>query len=104
MEDSLKSITKSELIEKISAKIPQLGLRDVELSVKTIMEKVIESLAKGDRTEIRGFGSFSVHYKKQEYQETQKLEIPSHLPGKNAAHFKPGKDLRNKINNIHDID
>ena len=61
MEEKRESITKSQLIEKISTKIPQLGLKDVELSVKTLMEKIIESLAKGDRTEIRGFGSFSVH-------------------------------------------
>ena len=46
MEEKRESITKSELIEKISAKIPQLGLKDVELSVKTLMEKIIESLAR----------------------------------------------------------
>ena len=104
MEEKRESITKSELIEKISAKIPQLGLKDVELSVKTLMEKIIESLAKGDRTEIRGFGSFSVHYRKPRIGRNPKTGDSVSLPGKNAAHFKPGKDLRNKINNIHDID
>jgi integration host factor subunit beta len=104
MEDKRQSITKSELIEKISAKIPQLGNKDVELSVKTLIDKVIDSLAMGDRTEVRGFGSFSVHYRKPRIGRNPKTGDSVSLPGKNAAHFKPGKVLRNKINNSHDTD
>jgi integration host factor subunit beta len=104
MEDKRQSITKSELIEKISAKIPQLGNKDVELSVKTLIDKVIDSLAAGDRTEVRGFGSFSVHYRKPRIGRNPKTGDSVSLPGKNAAHFKPGKVLRNKINNSHDTD
>jgi integration host factor subunit beta len=104
MEDKRQSITKSELIEKISAKIPQLGNKDVELSVKTLIDKVIDSLATGDRTEVRGFGSFSVHYRKPRIGRNPKTGDSVSLPDKNAAHFKPGKVLRNKINNSHDTD
>jgi|TARA_B100000497_G_C7382106_1_gene244642 integration host factor subunit beta len=104
MEDKRQSITKSELIEKISAKIPQLGNKDVELSVKALIDKVIDSLATGERTEIRGFGSFSVHYRKPRIGRNPKTGDSVSLPGKNAAHFKPGKVLRNKINNSHDTD
>jgi len=104
MEDKRQSITKSELIEKISAKIPQLGNKDVELSVKILIDKVIDSLATGDRTEVRGFGSFSVHYRKPRIGRNPKTGDSVSLPGKNAAHFKPGKVLRNKINNSHDTD
>ena len=104
MEDKRQSITKSELIEKISAKIPQLGNKDVELSVKTLIDKVMDSLAAGDRTEVRGFGSFSVHYRKPRIGRNPKTGDSVSLPGKNAAHFKPGKVLRNKINNSHDTD
>ena len=104
MEDKRQSITKSELIEKISAKIPQLGNKDVELSVKTLIDKVIDSLATGDRTEVRGFGSFSVHYRKPRIGRNPKTGDSVSWPGKNAAHFKPGKVLRNKINNSHDTD
>ena len=104
MEDKRQSITKSELIEKISAKIPQLGNKDVELSVKTLIDKVIDSLATGDRTEVRGFGSFSVHYRKPRIGRNPKTGDSVSLPGKNASHFKPGKVLRNKINNSHDTD
>ena len=104
MEDKRQSITKSELIEKISTKIPQLGNKDVELSVKALIDKVIDSLATGDRTEVRGFGSFSVHYRKPRIGRNPKTGDSVSLPGKNAAHFKPGKVLRNKINNSHDTD
>lgn len=104
MEEKRESITKSELIERISAKIPQLGYRDVELSVKTLIEKIVDSLAKGDRTEVRGFGSFSVHYRKPRIGRNPKTGDSVSLPGKNAAHFKPGKVLRSKINNLHDTD
>jgi len=104
MEDKRQSITKSELIEKISAKIPQLGNKDVELSVKALIDKVIDSLATGERTEIRGFGSFSVHYRKPRIGRNPKTGDSVSLPGKNAAQFKPGKVLRNKINNSHDTD
>ena len=104
MEEKRQSITKSDLIEKILTKIPQLSSKDVELSVKTLIDKVIDSLAKGDRTEVRGFGSFSVHYRKPRIGRNPKTGDSVSLPGKNAAHFKPGKVLRNKINNLHDID
>ena len=104
MEEKRQSITKSDLIEKILTKIPQLSSKDVELSVKTLIDKVIESLAKGDRTEVRGFGSFSVHYRKPRIGRNPKTGESVSLPGKNAAHFKPGKVLRNKINNLHDMD
>ena len=104
MEEKRKSITKSDLIEKILTKIPQLSSKDVELSVKTLIDKVIDSLAKGDRTEVRGFGSFSVHYRKPRIGRNPKTGESVSLPGKNAAHFKPGKVLRNKINNLHDMD
>ncbi|WP_181669242.1 HU family DNA-binding protein, partial [Brevundimonas vesicularis] len=56
-------MTKSELIERLSLKHPQLKAQDVEETIKLIIEKVCQSLEKGDRVEIRGFGSFSLHYR-----------------------------------------
>ena len=104
MEEKRQSVTKSELIDKISDKIPQLSNKDVELSVKTLLDKIIDSLSVGRTTEVRGFGSFSVHYRKPRIGRNPKTGDSVSLPGKNAAHFKPGKVLRNKINNLHDID
>ncbi len=104
MQDSKISISKSELINKISQRIPQLAFRDIELSVNTLVEKIVESLTINSRTEIRGFGTFSVHYRKPKIGRNPKTGEAISLPGKNKAHFKPGKYLRNKINNIRDID
>ena len=87
MEDKRQSVTKSELIEKISEKSPQLSSKDVELSVNTLLEKIIDSLSSGSRTEVRGFGSFSVHYRKPRIGRNPKNGHSVSLPGKNAAHL-----------------
>ncbi|MFT6318952.1 MAG: integration host factor subunit beta, partial [Candidatus Azotimanducaceae bacterium] len=56
-------MTKSELIEKIASVQHQLSAKDVELAVKMMLDQMAEALAGGDRIEIRGFGSFSLHYR-----------------------------------------
>ena len=56
-------MTKSELIERIAQKQSQLAYRDVELAVKTVLEHMADRLASGERIEIRGFGSFSLHFR-----------------------------------------
>ena len=98
MEEKRDSITKSELIEKISVKIPQLGTKDVELSVKTLIEKIIDSLSKGDRTEVRGFGSFSVHYRKPRIGRNPKTGVEVAVPAKRAIKFKAGGLLKKAVN------
>ena len=96
------TITKSTLIDRISQKIKYLGHKDTELAVKTLLEQIISSLETGERTEIRGFGSFSLHYRKPRIGRNPKTGEPVSLPGKNSTHFKPGKILRQKINNSRD--
>ncbi len=56
-------MTKSELIERIVSRQPQLSAKDVELAVKTLLDHMSQTLSSGDRIEIRGFGSFSLHYR-----------------------------------------
>lgn len=90
-------MTKSELIEHIAQKQTQLAYRDVELAVKTILEHMAERLAGGERIEIRGFGSFSLHYRPGRVGRNQKTGAPVSLPAKYVPHFKPGKDLRERI-------
>ena len=91
------AMTKSELIEHIAQKQTQLGYRDVELAVKTILEHMAESLAGGDRIEIRGFGSFSLHYRPGRVGRNPKTGAPVSLPAKFVPHFKPGKELRERV-------
>jgi integration host factor subunit beta len=91
-------MTKSELIERIAAKQTQLSARDCEFAVKSIIEYMSEALSDGGRIEIRGFGSFSLHYRVPRIGRNPKTGTPVNLSGKYVPHFKPGKELRDRVN------
>ena len=91
-------MTKSELIELITERQPHLSHKDVELAVKTMIEHMSTVLATGDRIEIRGFGSFSLHYREPRMGRNPKTGETVELPGKYVPHFKPGKELRERVN------
>ena len=91
-------MTKSELIELIAARQSQLSSKDVELAVKTIIEHMAQTLATGERIEIRGFGSFSLHYRAPRIGRNPKTGESVGLTGKYVPHFKPGKELRERVN------
>ena len=91
-------MTKSELVEVIASKQSQLSGKDVELAVKTIIDHMSQSLAEVERIEIRGFGSFSLHYRAPRVGRNPKTGESVNLPEKYVPHFKPGKDLREKVN------
>jgi integration host factor subunit beta len=91
-------MTKSELIERIVLKQPQLSAKDVELAVKTILEQMAQTLATGERIEIRGFGSFSLHYRAPRHGRNPKTGDSVELEGKYVPHFKPGKEMRDRVN------
>ena len=91
-------MTKSELIEIIAARQSQLSAKDVELAVKTLIEQMSETLAAGERIEIRGFGSFSLHYRAPRIGRNPKTGESVGLAGKYVPHFKPGKELRDRVN------
>ncbi len=92
------AMTKSELIDLIAAKQSQLSVKDVELAVKTVIEQMAETLAAGERIEIRGFGSFSLHYRAPRIGRNPKTGESVGLAGKYVPHFKPGKELRDRVN------
>lgn len=91
-------MTKSELIERISAVQTQLSAKDVELAVKMILDHMAVALAEGERIEIRGFGSFSLHYREARLGRNPKTGEKVELAGKFVPHFKPGKELRDRVN------
>lgn len=97
-------MTKSELIERIARKQPHLPYKDVELSVKTLIEQMAKNLATGQRIEIRGFGSFSLHYRPPRIGRNPKTGEAVALSGKYVPHFKPGKELRERVNNLNNVD
>ena len=91
-------MTKSELIEKLSLDYSHIPAKDVEDSVKELLELMTGSLAGGDRIEIRGFGSFSLHYRAPRVGRNPKTGETVQLEGKSVPHFKPGKELRERVN------
>ncbi|MBZ4202873.1 MAG: integration host factor subunit beta [Methylovulum sp.] len=90
-------MTKSELIEVLAKQQPHLALKDVELAVKCIIEKMNQALANGERIEIRGFGSFSLHLRPPRLGRNPKTGESVALSKKYVPHFKPGKELRDRV-------
>jgi integration host factor subunit beta len=91
-------MTKSELIEKLALVHTQLSIRDVELAVKMMLDQMTGALAEGERIEIRGFGSFSLHFRAARLGRNPKTGERVDLMGKYVPHFKPGKELRERVN------
>ena len=97
-------MTKSELIEILSQRQAHLKAEDVDLSVKALLEMMGGALANGERIEIRGFGSFSLHYRPPRLGRTPKTGESVALAGKHVPHFKPGKELRERVSNAVPLD
>jgi integration host factor subunit beta len=93
-----RAMTKSELIDRIAQKQGHLVYKDVELAVKSLLEQMSKSLAGGERIEIRGFGSFSLHFRPPRTGRNPKTGNAVYLSGKHVPHFKPGKELRLRVN------
>ena len=95
-------MTKSELIESLAKKQPSLALKDVELAVKCVIEKMNQALSSGERIEIRGFGSFSLHKRPPRTGRNPKTGESVNLAEKHVPHFKPGKELRDRVDSASD--
>ena len=91
------SINKKDLIEIIAKEQDQLPYRDIELSVKTIIKSMVQSLRKGERIEIRGFGSFSLRYRKPRVGRNPKSGQSVSIEDRYVPHFKPGKNLKERV-------
>jgi integration host factor subunit beta len=90
-------MTKSELIELIARKQTQFAQKDVEIAVNQIVDSMIDTLSQGERIEIRGFGSFSLHHRKARVGRNPKTGATVKLDDKRVPHFKPGKALRERV-------
>ncbi|WP_294948768.1 integration host factor subunit beta [Sulfurivirga sp.] len=91
-------MTKSELIESLGFKLEQFPHKDIEQAVNTLLDTMIDALAQGQRIEIRGFGSFSLHERAPRMGRNPKTGEPVPLPARRVPHFKPGKALREMVN------
>jgi len=91
-------VNKKELIERISRNQDQLPHRDIELVVKSIINSMTKALSSGERIEIRGFGSFSLRYRKPRIGRNPKSGTKVHISERYVPHFKPGKNLKKRVN------
>ncbi len=91
-------MVKSELINRIAEKQPSLLLKDVELGVNHIIECMSDALSQGERIEIRGFGSMNCHYRPPRKAHNPKTGEKVFTEAKYTPHFKPGKDMRDRVN------
>jgi len=91
---------KSELIEQLSKEYPHLYNRDIERIVNTFYSTISDALAEGNRVELRGFGAFSLKKREARVGRNPKSGEAVNVPEKVAIFYKPGKDLKNRMNNI----
>lgn len=92
------NVTKYDLIESLSQKQPHLMRKDIELAVNCILEKAIQALSAGERIEIRGFGSFSLHFHPPRMGRNPKTGDAVALKSRHVVHFKSGRELKGRVN------
>ena len=90
-------MTKSELIARLAERYPQLIAKDADFAVNTILDAMTESLAVGQRIEIRGFGSFALNTRPPRVGRNPKSGEKVLVPEKRVPHFKAGKELRERV-------
>ena len=96
-------MTKSEIINILSVKQSHLGSKDIELSIKILLDQISDTLTGGERIEIRGFGSFSLHHRTARKGRNPKTGEQVKLSPKHVPHFKPGKEMRERVNQNKDL-
>ncbi|HRF29742.1 MAG: integration host factor subunit beta [Dechloromonas sp.] len=90
-------MTKSELIARLAERFPQLVAKDADFAVKMMLDAMSEALVRGDRIEIRGFGSFALNYRPPRVGRNPKSGEKVSVPAKWVPHFKAGKELRERV-------
>ena len=90
-------MTRSDLIAVLASRFTHLTEKDAEIAVKEILDAIGDSLAKGDRVEVRGFGSFSLNYRPPRTGRNPKSGDPVSVPAKYVPHFKAGKEMRERV-------
>lgn len=93
-------MTRAELIDQLAAKMPHLPIHVIEEAVKEVFEQMAAALEKGQRIEIRRFGSFSSRQRAPRMARNPKTGDSMMTKGKRVTHFKPGKELRERVNEV----
>lgn len=90
-------MVKSELVRALNEKLPELQVKDVELALNCLLGQLTNAIVKGERIEIRGFGSFNLHHRPPRIARNPKTGEAVNLPAKVALHFKPGSATRSRL-------
>lgn len=90
-------MNRSELTVRLAGRFPHLTRKDVQIAVDLMLKAIAEALSQGRRVEIRGFGSFTVHYRPAKVARNPRTGEPVPVPAKYAPHFKPGRSLLEAI-------
>lgn len=95
-------MVKSELVRVLSEKLPEIQQRDVELALNCMLNQMADALVRGERIEIRDFGSFDLHHRAPRIGRNPRTGETVDLPAKIAVHFKPGKEMRDRVDAARD--
>ena len=90
-------MVKSELVRALNEKLPELQVRDVELALNCMLNQMADALVEGERIEIRGFGSFDLRHRPPRIARNPRTGEAVNLPAKVAIHFKPGKEMKDRV-------
>ncbi len=93
-------MTKAELMQALSSKLPELEKRDVELALNCMLGQMADALVRGERVEIRGFGGFSLHHRAPRDGRNPMTGEAVNIPAKVAVHFKPGSATRSRVQKL----
>ena len=93
----MQSITRSKLVARLAARTAALTVQDAEVSVSLILGAITDALARGERVEIRGFGSFASNYRSPRDARNPKTGVSVHVPEKHVPYFKAGKEMRERV-------
>lgn len=96
-DSDIRSVAKSGIVSRLAHRQTQLTEEDVEMAVNTILNNMIDGLVSGERVEIRGFGSLSLHFRPPRVGRNPKTGDQVEVPAKYVPHFKPGNELKNRV-------
>ena len=90
-------MVKSELVRALNEKLPDSRLDDVESAVNCLLKHMADASVQGERIEVRGFGGFDLHHRPPRIARNPKTGEAVNLPAKVKVHFKPGKEMRDRV-------
>lgn len=90
-------MVKSDMVQALNKKLPEIQEKDLESALNCILGKMVDALSMGERIEIRGFGSFDLIHRSPRLARNPKTGESVQLAAKTAVHFKPGKEMKDRV-------